>query len=89
MFNKAKAIIKQDACVKFYDDTKSLYIETDASGVGLGTALLQTRSNRSCHRDKALDNSILRPIALSSKSLTGAEKRYSNTEREAILKEKH
>ena len=23
-------------CMKFYDDTKPLYLETDASGVGLG-----------------------------------------------------
>ena len=27
--------------MKFYDDTKPLYLETDASGVGLGVALLQ------------------------------------------------
>ena len=64
----------EDACMKFYDETKPLCIETDASGVGLGAALLQTRSNTSFHRDKAPNNSILRPIALSSKGLTGAEK---------------
>ena len=27
--------------MKFYDDTKPLYLETDASRVGLGVALLQ------------------------------------------------
>ena len=69
--------------MKFYDETKLLYIETDVSGVGLGVVLLQTRSNTSCPRDEAPDNSILRPIAFSSKSLTGAETRYSN------IKEKH
>ena len=26
MFGKAKAVIKEDACMKFYDETKPLYI---------------------------------------------------------------
>ena len=47
MFDKAKTIIKEDVCMKYYDETKLLYIETDASGFGLGAALLQTRSNTS------------------------------------------
>ena len=34
MFDKAKAIMKEDACMNFYDETKPLYIETDASEVG-------------------------------------------------------
>ena len=84
MFNKAKSIIKEDACMKFHDEMKPLYIDTDASGVGIGTTLLQTRSNNSCPKDEAQDNSILRPIAFASKSLTRADKRYSNTEREAL-----
>ena len=84
MFDKAKVIIKEDVCLKFYDETKPLYLETDASGDRLGAAFLQTRRHTSCHRDKAPDNSILRPIAFSSKSLTGAEKRNSNIEREAL-----
>ena len=41
---------------KIYDETKPLYIETDASGFGLEAALLQTRSNASCHRDEVTDN---------------------------------
>ena len=74
MFTKAKAIIKEDPCMKFYDETKLLYIEMNASGVGLGATLLQTRNNTSCPKDEAPDNSILTPIAFSSKSLTGAGK---------------
>ena len=46
----------------------------DASGVGLGATLLQTRSNTSFPRDEAPDNSTLRPIAFASKSLTAAKK---------------
>ena len=37
-----------------------------------------------CHRHEVPDNSILRPIAFASKSLTGEEKRYSNIDREAL-----
>ena len=78
MFNQAKVIIKEDACMKFYDETKPLYIEMNASGVGLGATLLQTRSNTTCPKDEAPDNSILRPIAFASKSLNGAEKKIQH-----------
>ena len=42
LFNKTKLLIKSDMCMKFHYDTKLLYLETDASGIGLGAALLQT-----------------------------------------------
>ena len=50
----------------------------------MGAALLQPRDNMSCHRDEVQDNGILRPIAFASKSLNGAENRYSSIEREAL-----
>ena len=84
IFDKAKSIIKQDACMKFYYETKPLYIQTDAPGVGLGVALIHIRSNKNCHWDEAPDNSILSPYVFTSKSLTEAEKRCSNIEREAL-----
>ena len=84
MFNKAKAIIKGDTCMKFYDDTKPLYIEPDASQVGQGAALLQTGNNTTCPKNEAPDNSIPRHIAFTSQSLTRASKRYSNIEGEAL-----
>ena len=31
LFNKTKLLIKVDMCIKFYEDTKPLYLETDAS----------------------------------------------------------
>ena len=70
--------------MKFFDKTIPLYLETDASRIGLGTALLQTRDGMTCPKDTAPDNIILRPIALASKSLTSAERRYSNIKREAL-----
>ena len=73
--DKAKSLIKAEMCMKFYDDTKLLYLETDASGIGPGAALLQLRDNTNCPKDMAPDNTILCPIAFASKSLTGAEQK--------------
>ena len=77
-FEKAKLLIKAEMCMKFYIDTKPLYLETDASGVGLGAALLQLRNNTTCQTHIAPNNTILHPIAFASKSLMGMECRYSN-----------
>ena len=45
-------MIKEDACIKFCDEMKLLYLETDASGVELGACLpLQTREGMSCPRE--------------------------------------
>ena len=84
LFDKVKLLIKVEMCMKLYDDTKLLYLETDASGIGLGAALLQLWDNMGCQKDTAPDNTILHPIAFASKSLTGAEQRYSNIEHKAL-----
>ena len=57
--DKTKTLIKANACMKFYDETKHLYLKTDASGIGLIATLLQTRDSTSCPRDSAPDNTIL------------------------------
>ena len=62
----------------------NLYLETDASGTGLGAALLQTRDSMSCPKDNTSENTILWLIMFVSRSLTSAEHRYSNIEREAL-----
>ena len=64
--------------MKFYNDTEMLYLETDVSRVSLGAALLQLHDNTTCQKGMAPDNTILWPMAFASKSLTGAEWRYSN-----------
>ena len=43
LIDKARALIKEDACMKFYNKTRPLYLETDIYGVGLGARLLQIR----------------------------------------------
>ena len=51
LFSKVKFLIKTDMCMKLYDDMKPLYLETDASGVGLHAALLQTWEGSTCQKD--------------------------------------
>ena len=70
--------------MKFYDNSKPLYLKTDTSGVGLGTALLQTWDGTTCQKDMVLDNTILHPIEFASIHLTNAEHRYSNIERDVL-----
>ena len=84
LFNKVKSIVKADVCMKFYDDAKPLYLETDASGVGLEAALLQLCHNMVCQKGIAPDNITLHPIAFAGKSLTSVEWRYSNIECEVL-----
>ena len=84
LFKKVKSLIKVDIWMKFYNDTKLFYLETDASEVGHGALLLQLHDNTTCQKDRAPDNVILCPIAFASKSLTGMEIGYSNIEREAL-----
>ena len=70
--------------MKFYDDTKLLYLKTDASGISLGAALLQLRDNTTCQTHMVPDNTILHSITFASKSLMGMESRYSNIKHEVL-----
>ena len=83
-FEKAKLLIKVEMCMRFYDDTRLLYLETYASGIGLRAALLQLRDNMACQKGTAPDNTILKPITFASKTLMGAEQRYSNIKHEVL-----
>ena len=70
--------------MKFYDDNKLLYLETDASGISCGAALLQLMDNTTCQTHMVPDNTILHPITFASKSLMGEECRYSIIKCEAL-----
>ena len=70
--------------MEIYDDSKHLYLETDAFTVVLGAAHLQTWEGTTCQKDTVPDNIMLHPIAFASKSLASTECRYSNIERETL-----
>ena len=42
--------------MKFYGASRSLYLETDASGINLGARLLQVRDGMNCGHDDILDD---------------------------------
>ena len=84
LYNKAKKVIKKDPCMKFYDTSRPLYPETDASGVSLAAGLLQVREGMNCENDEVPDNATLHPFAFTNKSLSCAKWHYSNIEWEVV-----
>ena len=82
--NRAKKLIKKDAWMKFYDASRPLYLETSASGVGLGARLMQVQDGMNCGYGKIPDNEMLHPIDLTSKHLLSAEQCNSNLEQETF-----
>ena len=82
-FNRLKSKISNDCLIHFYDTKKPVFIECDSSGVGIGAVLLQPDFDR-VEFDKNGIPCNLRPVAYASKSLTEAERRYANIERELL-----
>ena len=67
-FKTLKDVISSDAVLAYYDPSKPVTLEVDASGVALGAVLLQDG----------------RPVAFASKALSDTETRYANIEREML-----
>ena len=84
LFDNAKSVIKADVYMKFFNNSKPHYLDTDASGIGLEAALLQLCDNTVCQMGVPPHNITLCPIAFTSKGLTGVEQGYSNIECEAL-----
>ena len=66
-----EALCKEGKLLRYYRHDLDLFLETDASGVAIGMALLQSETN---YRES------LYLIAYGSKTLTNAETRYANIE---------
>ena len=73
LYDRAKKIIKNDSYVKFHNASRSLYLETDASGTCLGTRLLQVWDGMNYGHDEVLHNATLHSIAFISKRLLSTE----------------
>ena len=67
-FNKVKGMITSTPVLAFYDPNKPLTVENDACEYGLGSAILQDG----------------KPVAYASRSLSEAEKRYAQIEKEML-----
>lgn len=78
-FAKIKLTIEEEILTRaFFDETCPTKIFTDASPKGLGAVLVQTQTDP----DTGLKRD--RVIACASKSLTATEKRYPQTQKEAL-----
>ena len=64
--------------MKFYDISRPLYLETDASGVSLGAGLQQVRKEMNCGCNDKPDNEILHPTVFVSRSILSMDWWYSN-----------
>ena len=71
-FDKPKEMLTSLALLVHYNPTKTLVLSCDASQYSIGAVLSQ------------VDNSDEKPVAYASRTLTDAERNYSQLEKEAL-----
>lgn len=72
-FKAIKDLMCKSETLAYFDPKRKTKVVVDASPVGLGAILLQ-----------AQDDGFYRPVYFASRALTDVEKRYSQTEKEAL-----
>ncbi len=72
-FDKLKALLASDQVLAFYDPKLPIKIDTDASPVGLGVVMSHVYQDGS-----------EKPVEFHSRTLTEAERKYSQIEKEAL-----
>ncbi len=71
-FTEAKSLLSKQSLLVYYNPEEPLFLTCDASAYGIGAVIEQKR------------NGVMQPVSFASRTLTGAEKNYSQTEKEGL-----
>ncbi|KAK2167308.1 hypothetical protein NP493_1280g00004 [Ridgeia piscesae] len=72
-FDKTKELLTTTPTLSYYDSMKPTVVSADANSYGIGAVLMQSTDG------------ILKPIAFASSTLTTAEQRYAQIEKEMLV----